>query len=456
DYQVDHLLLLVGANPLPNIVAGRLLVAAGGKVTLIYSKDTCTLAQRLEEWLKESPGGVEVELAEPVEETDADSVYRCVQEVLTNNGGRAEQLKKVCAGLHYTGGTKVMSVHAYRALENWANERSGQKREAIFSYLDAQTLCMRIKRANRDTVSPSIGLKVKLSIKDLVKIHGWKWQRTSDRTPLMPITEPILPEIAAALLAIHQNSEHAEKWKHWLSHELAPVARTRSIAPFPVWIKDSEQSEKTTVLRTTRNWKKRVPDLTLPWPDKLPQLCETMKKVLGQEKAERLKLAAGTQHGHFKEVKDFCQWLDGGWLESTVLSALCDCSAALQLRDCGMNLHLTPIGDKDSEAEMCFEFDVVAMRGYQLFAFSCTTESDDGGLLKQKLFEAYIRARQMGGDEACVALVCTADPQKVRKLEREMSHDIGRLVRLGVFGREKLANLSQNIEQWVRIQSKEN
>jgi hypothetical protein len=36
----QHLILLVGSNPLPNAVAAKLLLAEGGTVTLIHSKGT--------------------------------------------------------------------------------------------------------------------------------------------------------------------------------------------------------------------------------------------------------------------------------------------------------------------------------------------------------------------------------------------------------------------------------
>lgn len=122
-----------------------------------------------------------------------------------------------------------------------------------------------------------------------------------------------------------------------------------------------------------------------------------------------------------------------------------------------------------------FQFDVVAIRGYQLFAFSCTTESGDHEndterrgifnsrlesgpgrvLLKQKLFEAYVRARQMGGDEACVALVCAMEQGEADKLQEEMRRDISPEGRIRVFGRGCLAKLTGYIADWIRQQSKE-
>ncbi len=66
-----------------------------------------------------------------------------------------------------------------------------------------------------------------------------------------------------------------------------------------------------------------------------------------------------------------------------------------------------------------------------------------------------MRAQQMGGDEACVALVCCMEQEKADKLQDEMRRDISPEGRIRVFGRECLANLTGYIADWVREQSKE-
>jgi hypothetical protein len=63
DYQVDHLILLVGGNPLPNYVAARVLTKEDAKVSLIYSEDSETIADRLKEALGKD---VEFTSTEPV------------------------------------------------------------------------------------------------------------------------------------------------------------------------------------------------------------------------------------------------------------------------------------------------------------------------------------------------------------------------------------------------------
>src|SRR5579884_353853 len=101
DYQVDHLLLLVGSNPVPNAVAGKLLTAPGGTISLIYSADGSRLAERLESWFGKM-GYSDIRLTE-VEESNATSVSTNVQAVLEKyereRKKNANKVPKVRVGL---------------------------------------------------------------------------------------------------------------------------------------------------------------------------------------------------------------------------------------------------------------------------------------------------------------------------------------------------------------------
>jgi hypothetical protein len=149
-------------------------------------------------------------------------------------------------------------------------------------------------------------------------------------------------------------------------------------------------------------------------------------------------------------IDSFCEWIDGKWLEHCVLEILHGLSPHLSLHSCAQNI---------VPKEVIFDLDVVAIRGYQLFAFSCSTDTDqsrdgskgDRSRIKKKLFEAYIRARQLGGDEACVALIsCSKDPES---LEEEMRRDYDLEGRIRVFGRKHFNDLSSNICKWIQSQS---
>ncbi|HZU70954.1 MAG TPA: hypothetical protein VFA09_27000 [Ktedonobacteraceae bacterium] len=462
EYQVDHLLLLVGSNPVPNAVAGKLLIAPGGTITLIHSKEGLKLAQRLQTWLDSSKNFGFKE----VEESNAASVSKRVQEALdkyertlleesdSNNANKEHEFR---LGLNYTGGTKVMSVHAYRALEKWVNDPKRRiifSKNLVFSYLDARTLKMCFEPVQGQPTTIPVGNEVEIKIEDLLKLHNWKFKKS-------PTWEPVLPQSAAALLAIHSNPAEARIWTTWLYDELFRNAKRQDDLRSPFWVlKDGKEQQGQLEVKYAdfeSKWKSKgqLRELKISWPN-LPDLRETMSNELGQSGTENLDLAVAKGKG-FDVVEDFCKWLSGIWLESAVLTVLQNCSQELGLKECCMDLQPEVLDNGDGKTG--FQFDVAALCGYQLFAFSCSTESGEDrggrGLLKQKLFEAYIRARQMGGDEACVALVCCAKPEMTGDLENEIRHVFNQEGRIRVFGREHLANLAENIADWIRRQSKE-
>lgn len=480
EYKVNHLLLLVGSNPVPNAVAGTLLASRRGRITLIHSaeghpddprpSDGPSLVQRLIDWFR--PDDSDSAISYPglssreVKEADADSVRTCVRKLLddyerdvleeyTHKFGNLDNAPKVRLGLNYTGGTKVMSVHAYRALESWINEHDKRhrivSRDPVFSYLDARTLQMCIDPSGgKGTRSFYVGRDVKMSILDLLKLHNWKLIKWPDGEPVWPKTTPVLPDSAAELLTVHSNPSQARIWTEWLRTKLFPKARKRVSIPSPFWVYQSgkELQGQYDVKQAGREWKSsaQLQNQEIPWPD-LPPLRKTMSNELEQHGAQRLNLTAAARRG-CNDEKDFCKWLSGTWLESAVLAVLKQCAQQLHLNDYCMDIKLEVPGSSD------FQFDVVAMRGYQLFAFSCSTDSSKA-LLKQKLFEAYLRARQMGGDEACTALVCCAEQEQVKELEAEMRRDMIVEGRIRVFGREDLADLATHIGYWVREQSRD-
>lgn len=366
--KVEHLILLVGGNPLPNAVAGKLLIASGGTITLIHSEDTFEVARRLEEWLKAQQVAGAVRLIE-VSESSPASIVQGVQKEL-------EAVNAKSVGLNYTGGTKVMSVHAYRAIEQWAQ---GKSIKTVFSYLDARTLEMVFDppHAGSSEQREYVGRALQLSLRDLLELHGWKlksFQKTA-----------LLPKSARALCRIFARDEKmAKAWKQWIANANDPD------------VKD------------------------------IPPEFDELKQELNSEIKQSGK------------PKDWMGWLKGKWLENFVLDSLVNLSQSLYLQECAQNIEITGVS---------FEVDVIALRGYQLFAFSCSTDTRKDQL-KLKLFEAYVRARQLGGDEARVALVCCSDDPE--GLEDEMRRDVDPHIR--VFGRKHLAKLDENLKEWILSQ----
>jgi hypothetical protein len=94
----------------------------------------------------------------------------------------------------------------------------------------------------------------------------------------------------------------------------------------------------------------------------------------------------------------------------------------------------------------------VALKGYQLIVLSCTTDSKKG-LLKQKLFEAFVRGKQLGGDEAKIGLICFADSKgdsTPKIIREEIEEDWDSRGKFCVLGHEHLENLSSHLQEWFR------
>jgi hypothetical protein len=71
-----------------------------------------------------------------------------------------------------------------------------------------------------------------------------------------------------------------------------------------------------------------------------------------------------------------------------------------------------------------------------------------GGETKKHLFEAYMRARQLGGDEARVALVCCVPNVDIVQAEIERKWHVSQQIR--VFGRDDLIDLDKKFGEWFK------
>lgn len=169
-YQSDHLLLLVGSNPLPNAVAACMLLAPGGTAHLLHSPASAGVANKLCEWFEEDKRGIIARKVEtPVDEADPASVAAVTAAWV------ADYKDKGRIGLHYTGGTKVMAVHASRALK----DASAKGKQPVCSYLDPSALAVYIDADDpmsgaRDTCIP-VGQDICLTVDDVLRLHGDDW-----------------------------------------------------------------------------------------------------------------------------------------------------------------------------------------------------------------------------------------------------------------------------------------
>lgn len=419
-HQVDHLFLLVGENPLPNYVSARLLLRPQGTAHLVYSTGTTPVYKRLSEALTQA--GIQ---SRPVELGSAEADGVVIQQ-------KIRQCASTCEGqigLNYTGGTKTMAVHAYQAILKAFPNRS----DLCFSYLDSRNLqlCIDGKAPVRDI---SLLLSPPPTLEQILKLHNLSWDANN-----LPIQHSQVPGGAEALVKLAlkpkpNGSEVAKELelKNWCDQNLKNAS-------------------------TGRAWKEETQLAQLP-PYSLSGLSEEVIKIFQghlSTSATELDLKQVQQAcSDFTKLSHICHWLDGGWLEAYSLHQIQAIATQFNLHDGAMSIHITdPRRPDDPKRGDQFEFDVAFLRGYQLFAISCTTAIKHADC-KQKLFEAQLRARQLGGDEARVALVSCYNKES-DYLKREMSfltNDSDNDPRIEIFGcrdlkpnrfREKLTNWIQ-------------
>jgi len=159
EYQTDSLFLLIGTNPLPNYVAFRLLAKPECHIYFVHTEETGKIANRLVDAMG-LPSDKWTKIL--VKDSDANDIFTKIYSHADGKHG---------LGLNYTGGTKSMAVHSYRAILD-------VDPDAIFSYLDARRLELTIDRVGTSSIRRPVGLSVRLSMEALLTLHG----RTPDGT----------------------------------------------------------------------------------------------------------------------------------------------------------------------------------------------------------------------------------------------------------------------------------
>ncbi|MCE7987031.1 MAG: hypothetical protein DYG89_38145 [Caldilinea sp. CFX5] len=435
-WKTDNLFLLIGGNPLPNYVAAQLLRKDTGLLHLVSSPDTEKIAKKLSEYF---PGYFKIH---PIQDpADHGEIKRVIEYALRN------QCKSGTIGLHYTGGTKAMAIHTYQAMSRMSNA-------IVFTYLDSHTKTI---RCDGDERKPEIQYLTTPEISTLFDIHN------IELTETLPEEWPhaLFPQLEEALAKAHGTSDGIFAYDQWCNRylrvqEKKNTTRNRhtleQIFSLANSITDDESYKLALAeLRSSNIYQsERVEKASqffknpIPFPDhpKLLAVVDAMRQsfnISGDAFDPQAVVDKINRQSDIKKVKHLVKYLDGTWMEYWTLSAF------LANKD-KHNLHSVAMSLK-TRTRLDFEFDVAAMQGYQMYAVSCT-RSDEKELCKGKLFEAFTRATQMGGEEAHVGLVCAhPDPQLLQKQVAEVWRTENN--RMRVFGTGDLSELPEKFAQWL-------
>jgi hypothetical protein len=391
-YETDVLFLLIGANPLPNYVAACLLTKPNATLYLLHSQQN---------------GKNTYEIAERLAAALKKSKYRPNLTIHPRGISRSDpnaierQMKALLrevspaadVGLNYTGGTKPMSVHVYHAV------RQAYPR-GCFSYLDAGSLTMVINREGVPTQQVPVGRAVELDFETLFGLHGYELQSLRRGAKNS--------RFCRTLAQVHATSQGCKQWRKWL-------------------------------------WTFREPDPQLPTTADYPALEPAIRDFTALCGGTSSETGVAQALG-FENLISCTKFFNGGWLEEYTFDALAPLASPLRFCDYGLALKPYKPGQAD------FDIDVAAMWGYQLFAISCIV-TENKGKAKEHLFEVFVRARQLGGDEARIGLVCCVPKPAALQAEVEETWDAEGKIQ--VFGQEHLLDLAAWLEEWFRTANRE-
>ena len=484
DYRTDNLILIMGTNPLPNFVAGHLLMNNNTRLHLVvtnqfdptnpYLKRDDNIASRLIQKLAPKQKVEEI----VINVGDGTKPHLTYEQVLS----RVQMYPKESWGINYTGGKKVMAANAYRVVK----DALGNNGIGYFSYLNADTMMMSIESSigigNEPTVVSSFG-KVELRLADLLGLHFQPDQvqdalikshqeisnnkdgAITRKISAMPAVTPFQPDFCHAYL--NAWLEHLDKMEYWhsrhLDHDLHLVLKEKLEAQSPDCpsIQVGTEEMKNLIRASCKDKKDPFGKLS---KDEFNDLKSerakgvTIPHIGGVWQEKTIEQLASDWNEKTEQV---ASWLHGRWLEEIVLSAV-ECIAQkpeLHITDfaLGVDSKLSYLRQLDREDNWDknpekFEGDILILQGYRLFFITVTTDRTKK-MNKYKLFEASVRARQIGGDEAKVGLVtlygcAKGQNQSIEILEKEMAFPLGTTVK--AFGPNELKNLPKELEKWLQ------
>jgi len=401
----DLLILLVGSNPLPNYLAGCAL--RPNRIALVFTKETKDAKDRLRDQLAQTlVDKVRFEDVWVDDATCSTEVRRVIDRLMSSDGNRD-------VSLHYTGGTKIMAVHARMAF------KCGKGKPERASYLDegGKENPPRLRFDSNTSKLLSEYPTVRLDLKSLLALHGIAHEprKPKDPAPTLADARDILCkglENVPLLDTLYEERKRLEKFgnpKNAVSNPFRAncFGLTLSLSEFP-----------------------------------------TNVQLEGLESADKKK-------SWFKQWYSFIggEWLED-WLGGQIRALAKDLNLDLE-KDITIGVNAKRIGAKKEDPPM--EIDLSVVCGHRSYFVSCTTDTTKRQC-KSKLFEMSVRSRQLGGDLARAALVCLADDGTVSALQSDINDVWGATNTTKVFGLSDIRDWSDfggkqpnrcSLKQWL-------
>ena len=430
-YKFTDLVLLVGTNTLPNYVVAKYFIKNNDSlknIWLVHSEKidrqngTYELAQNIKEVLDDEFGKVKIFGFIALEDV---SLSKKIVENIKNK--LVLKLPRNSSGVHlnYTGGTKAMAVHVYRALEKEKDIKS-----CTFSYLDARDFS--IKDDDDGVVPGDLRESIRITLDSLIKLHGYIKKEPQDNPDWPDAVNTFKYLIDEDKLSIYLNWAKGclqktyynskgfikNKTAFWTHNNLINKGQIDpvKVAEFKTIFENNTPPEVMEVLSKIPQEHSLLDEQGKLWiPDKL------VTKAMFEERL-------GTT------IKNF---LHGKWLEVYAYNVLRD-KIKTDPTLCHQNIPMESNWRITKPGMDNFELDVIVLNGYQVCGISCTTSTKEG-LCKEKGFEVLHRVNQIGGDEAKAVLITCLDDGKVEELNVDLSTFTGSIdKKLLIIGMSKL------------------
>ena len=414
----DKLYLLLGGNPMPNILAASSRVKSNGEIICLYTKQTEKIFEKMVFIINEK--NIDYHLHIKVkgiflkETTNIEGVKKELDEKVDLDNNKHQRIE-----LNFTGGTSVISTLAF---EKFVNESKKHKKGIILSYLDTES-----DKLNLMIIEPSfekrfevidrcnIDLTFNIEAKDILLLHNknirLEEEFTLDKIKLPKLTEKIFNEIL-----IGRN--HAIKFTDTLYYG------TRNL---------NEKYKK------ARAEKKRKD---------IDSHIDTLEKAIFKENSWRflkskedlfIDLEDLNNIGTF-ELKEVLKSISGFWLEDYVAKICCE------LKSEGVIKEIFSSVTRVNEISEDFEVDLVINTEEGIRSISITTVSDEE-IGKHKLYEVKIRGKQLGGDESKIAYINFCNKKDLEKEYRDYWND--NLTDDLIIGYDELSNIKNIIREWI-------
>lgn len=298
--------------------------------------------------------------------------------------------------LNYTGGTKAMGIHIYRAIEESIKEN--KIKDASFSYLDARSF--RLIEDKKGAMTSDLRELIHINLKELIELHGYV-RKNEDSTF----------EFKEALQIFTELIQKGDLKSYFEAYDRENFCKKGS---------QSLIEKKKEISEELRKMSAKEPLLSI---------------VLALPEEYRIFNSDGSFHepATNKQIEKTIRFLDGQWLEQYIYEILKEEDS---FKDCNIEINWE-IGRPDLGPGQRFELDISIIKGYQLIGLSCTT-SHDRKICKSKGFEVLHRTRQIGGEEARAVLITRLENSKRDELGDELAIDTGGKENILVLGEEDL------------------